>query len=145
MRRYIRSKQLILVLHQIVDSENPHLTEVYRDIVLLRTTHDYKTYQTAAKMLACPRMTAFCILNMFLLIICGLIIHYSMPALLAPSACLALRVLISLMALLESRRLIELMRSMRESVPYLLIDELFARRILVLQKTAHGKPVKAAK
>lgn len=145
MRRYIRNEQLLFTLRQILGSRNPELTDIYREIVLLRSTGDTRAHAKAAAMLLKPRFLALSILNLFALVFCGMLFQFqlapSMPGLQGGLALTS----ITALAVWESFRLMTLLMSLRQCMPYVLVDELFARRILVLQKPSHSsRQMKAA-
>lgn len=145
MRRYIRNDQLIYALHQITDNRDARLVEIYREVILYRTAKHSKQCATAARMLACPRLLVLSLTNALTLMISGFILHDVLSPTLPGTISFLLQFGITAFALFEGARLFRFLSRMRESMPYLIIDELFARRILILQKTQNSRRMKAAK
>lgn len=145
MRRYIPKEQLILMLHQIIDSENPELHSIYKQIILLRTTKDTKTYSHAVNMLICPRLITLSILNIFALSFAGIYFNSALQTSLPAGFSGVCLLLIIAFTFAEGFRLIRLLGQIRQAMRYVLVDELFARKILVLQKPQETQTAKAAK
>ncbi len=143
MRKYIRSSELHSTLQQIMNHKNPELLEIYKSVTAYRVSKGSVKNPQLERMLFWPVKTFLTFINMILLpVVCTLFVfafYPHTPELLAMSfvcGCLFLTVF-------EAWRFTRLAALYSKCKPYLLVDELFARKILVVQPMT--KPAKAAK
>ncbi len=143
MRKYIRSTELHSTLQQILNHKNPELLEIYKSVIVYRVSKGTVKNEHLEKMLFWPVRTALAFVNMLLLpVICTLFVftcYPSTPELFGiPFVCGCL-----FLAVFEAWRFSRLAALFSRCKPYLLVDELFARKILVVQPM--NKTAKAAK
>ncbi|MBF0579896.1 hypothetical protein IM774_08920 [Erysipelotrichaceae bacterium RD49] len=147
MRKYISSDELYTTLQQILEKNNPELLTIYRSILhyrLAQSALDQKRCAQIEKMLQMPQKTVLALLNMVLLpIVCTVFVctvYNRMPEYLSITSVVAFLGF----TLFEAWRFSRLAARLSQCRPYVLIDELFARKILVVR---HGtsKTAKAAK
>lgn len=134
MRRYIRNEQLKETLQLLTASDCPELKAIYHEVVLLRASRNAKAHSLAAKMLLTPRLIMLSTINLFALVFSGVYFESMLSGFTSGLLSISFECMVTLFALFESVRLTLLIGALKRSMPYLLIDELFCRRILVLQK-----------
>lgn len=147
MRKYISKRDLAMTLRQLRASNDPQFMKIYREVILLHATRDEKRFAHAAKMVFLPRRIFLTALNAALLMAgCLTLLAQSMA--LEDTSVQIFWAWILLAFLLEQVwRFFSLCSRLPECRPYVLIDELLARRILILQSKTptHQNHAKAAK
>lgn len=147
MRKYISKQELASVLHDLLSSRDPELQRVYREVILYRSTKDRKRFANAADRLAIPARIALTAFNIAVLFAGILVLSIRTGApedtsiFVLWSWCLFGLVLAECFVI---RHQIQLFAKYRL---YILIDELLARRIIILSrnentKTEHAKAAK---
>lgn len=141
MRHYIRNEELYTTLNQILNQQNPKLTNIYKKVILYRSAINFKSKENVEDILLLPTRIFCSFMNLLLIpVLCQLLIHQVFPqildwaaySILASTAFLALvQVWIFFSALIKF--------SMYKT--YFIVDELFARKILVVQQIQTKKAV----
>lgn len=145
MRKYIRNEELTSTLQQILSRKDPELLSVYREVILYWTDRENHRSRHLETMLFWPTRTVLAFFNLILLpVTCTVFVlsmYYWLPEIVSVPVVFALLCL----TVFEAYRFSKLASNFHKCRPYLIIDELLARRILVVQQTARPKPAKAAK
>lgn len=141
MRHYIRNEELYTTLNQILNQQNPELTNIYKKVILYRSAINFKSKENVEDILLLPTRIFCSFMNLLLIpVLCQLLINRVFPqildwaaySILASTAFLALvQVWIFFSALIKF--------SMYKT--YFIVDELFARKILVVQQIQTKKAV----
>ncbi len=142
MRKYIRNEELYSTLQEILSRQNPELLEVYKDVILYRIARKRNTQ--AEIMLQYPVKLSLCLVNLLLLPIVGTVFTFSMFSRLPEIIALVIAFSLLFFTIYEGFRFSRLAAKFHLCHPYLVIDELFARHILIVQSTSTSKPAKAA-
>ena len=141
MRHYIRNEELYTTLNQILNQQNPELTNIYKKVILYRSAINFKSKENVEDILLLPTRIFCSFMNLLLIpVLCQLLINRVFPqildwaaySILASTAFLALvQVWVFFSALIKF--------SMYKT--YFIVDELFARKILVVQQIQTKKAV----
>lgn len=141
MRHYIRNEELYTTLNQILNQQNPELTNIYKKVILYRSAINFESKENVEDILLLPTRIFCSFMNLLLIpVLCQLLINRVFPqildwaaySILASTAFLALvQVWIFFSALIKF--------SMYKT--YFIVDELFARKILVVQQIQTKKAV----
>lgn len=140
MRKYIRNEELYSTLQEILSKQNPELLEVYKDVILYRIARKKNT--KAEVMLQYPIKFTLCLINIFSLPIIGFIFAGSLYSDLPEIMSIGIVFSLLFFTIYEVFRFSRLTAKFNLCYPYVVVDELFARYILVVQSTSH--PAKAA-
>lgn len=140
MRKYIRNEELYSTLQEIISRQNPELLEVYKDVILYRIARKRNTQ--AEVMLQYPVKLILSFVNVFLLPIVGSLFVFSLYSRFPEVLSLGIAFSLLFFTIYEAFRFSRLVAKFTLCHPYLVVDELFARRILIVQPTS--KSVKAA-
>ena len=135
-------------VNELVAKKNPQLVSVYKEVMLYRFSKEKKKHETVERMLFVPVRIQLAIINLILAVggtyfMQSLFGHHIHPALIYGGL-----LLFALFIVSETRSLIRSWGCLQEAMPYLLIDELIARKIIVLVPKKAGSSnaaVKAAK
>lgn len=143
MRRYVSRKDLVSVLNDLLEKKDPYIREVYREVMLYRFSKNPKNPEKVEKMLSRPAVLFLSCVD--LLILCTGFLFVRAAAQAGPFSEPLVLLFLSLCVCAELLRLQHLVRSARQFLPYVFIDELIARKILVVstkpaESSAHGKP-----
>ena len=142
MRKYIRDEELYTTLQEILSKQNPELLEVYKDVILYRIARKRNTQ--AEVMLQYPVKLFLYLVNLILLPIVGTVFAFSMYSRLPEIIALVIAFSLLFFTIYEGFCFSRLAAKFSLCHPYLVIDELFARHILIVQSTSTSKPAKAA-
>lgn len=145
MRKYLRNDELYLTLEQIFSRQNPELLEVYKEVILYRTSLDRRPYARTAQMLQRPTQMALAFTNMVITPITCTVFIFSLYAQLPEVFALPAVFGLMCFTVYEAFHFSRLAAQFSACKPYLLVDELFARKILVVQRLSRTKTAKAAK
>ena len=136
MRKYISSDELYSTLQQIISKNNPELIDIYRSVLHYRmasSSIEQNEYAQIESMLQMPQKTVLALANMVLIPILCTVFVFTMylrsPELISIPSILAMFGL----TLLEAWRFSRLAALLSKCRPYVLIDELFARKILIVR------------
>lgn len=134
MRRYIRKEDLQRTLQSILSRQDQELLDIYREVVLYHVTRNGSTYKHAARSLALPGMVKLSLFNLMTIPAAAVLLQYALPSFwidkYAPAAFAALL----FFALRQFYVLFRCFQRYEKSRPYLLVDELIERKIIILQK-----------
>lgn len=146
MRQYVRQQDLLRVLNGILNEEDPHYQKICREVALYRSTRDTKRFARTAAALFVPTRILLSAFNLILAPSAALI-GCSIYASRLSSFAIGLVFLAVLSWIwMELYRMVRALEGYGDSKAYILIDELFARKILVLnQPKSHRTHPKAAK
>lgn len=145
MRRYIQQEDLIDTLQQILSSENSQLKEVCNEVILYRATKNSKRYSKAASMLFVPVRIKLCLFNLVLLPVTAMFFMHEFPFETALANC-AVSMAVMAWMVIELFFLVSALKKTRACKQYLIVDELLARRILILNRTkTNTNRIKVAK
>lgn len=133
MRKYVQASDLAEVLTHIMAADSPQLTEMYKEIVRYRLGKPGQHAEVIEKMLFWPRRIMLCLINLVLLSMAAIL--YSQGAIDHLPAEVSALILGSgfLYAVYTVSLLVYLVCRYSQCRTYVLIDELFARKILVLK------------
>lgn len=145
MRKYIRNDELYSTLEQIFSRQNPELLSIYREVILYRTASDRKQYRRTEQMLQWPVQTFAAFLNILISPITCTVFIFSMYSRLPEVISLPAVFGLICFTIYEVCRFSRLASKFSVCRPYLLVDELFVRKILIVQRQPGAKTVKAAK
>lgn len=134
MRRYIRNEELYTTLNQILNQQNPELTTIYKKVILYRSAINFKSKEHVEDILLLPTRISCSFINLLLIpILCQLLVHNVCPRLLDWAAYTILA-LIAFLALVQIWIFFSALIKFSTYKTYLIVDELFARKILVVQQ-----------
>lgn len=133
-RQYIRNEELYHTLHQILNHQNPELLAIYKEVILYRSAIKFAARKRVEEILTIPTRMFCSFLNVILLpALCRVLWVLVFPHLqvwAVYTLCLAIG-FVNLFFLWRFFRLIPLYHTHRS---YLVVDELFARKILIVQQ-----------
>lgn len=147
MRKYISKQDLACVLHELLTGSDPEVQQAYREVILYRSTKDRKRFAHAAECVSIPNRIALTAFNIAVLLAGIFVLSLRSTAPEDTSVFIAWSWVLFGIALAECyviRRQFQLYFKYRL---YILIDELLARRIIILSrkssaKTEHAKAAK---
>ncbi len=145
MRKYIRNEELTSALAQLVEYRNPEMIEAYREIIIYRLSQDAKSHPEVAKILACPQKSLLALTNMILLPILLIVYLITAAPFVIEEVNYATGLLLIFLSVWEGYRFFRFFTLMCANRKYLLIDELFARKILIIRGVHPRESFKAAK
>ncbi len=133
MRRYIRNEELTSALSQLVEYRNPEMIDVYRQIIAYRLGCKTNACAKVARILACPQKSVLALFNAILLLILLIACLLTTTPFVTEETSLLLALSLILLSIGEGYRFFRLYTLMHAHREYLLVDELFARKILVIR------------
>lgn len=134
MRHYIRKEELYTTLDQILNHQNPELTNIYKKVILYRSSINFKSKEHVEDILLLPTRISCSFINLLLIpILCQLLVHHVCPRLLDWAA-YTLLALIAFLVLVQVWTFFSALIKFSTYKTYLIVDELFARKILVVQQ-----------
>lgn len=83
MRHYIRNEELYTTLNQILNQQNPELTNIYKKVILYRSAINFKSKENVEDILLLPTRIFCSFMNLLLIpVLCQLLIHRVFPQIL---------------------------------------------------------------
>ncbi len=149
MRRLLKTQDLMCTLNELITRKNPQIVSVYKDVMLYRFSKEKKNHQEVERMLFIPVRIKLAILNL-ILTLCAVIPFQTVARInIHPFIYTGCMILFIAFAISEVNILMRNVRLLEKAMPYVLIDELIARKIIVLvpknAKNANKASIKAAK
>ncbi len=135
-------------VNELVAKKNPQLVSVYKEVMLYRFSKEKKKHETVERMLFVPIRIQLAIINLILAVGGTYFMQSFFGRHVNPALIYGGLLLFALFIVSEARSLIRSWGRLQEAMPYLLIDELIARKIIVLVPKKAGSSnaaVKAAK
>lgn len=130
MRRYVSRKDLVSVLNDLLEKKDPYTREVYREVMLYRFSKNPQNPEKVALMLSRPKHLTLCVLD--LVVLCsGFLFIPPLSTIFSLGENLIFSILLVFIAA-ELLRLQRLIRTAHKYLPYIFIDELISRKILVV-------------
>lgn len=134
MRRYVSRKDLVSVLHDLLEKKDPYVREVYREVMLYRFSSNPQNPEKVELMLSRPKHLTLCVLD--LIVLCsGFLFMSPISTMLSMQTSVILLLLIACI-LAELLRLQHLIQTAHKYLPYIFIDELISRKILVVSSSS---------
>lgn len=134
MRRYIRNEELYTTLNQILNHNNPELIDIYKKVILYRSDIQFKAKEHVEDILLIPTRILSSFLNILLVpLLCHLLERCMFPLLL-DWVVYAILASIAFLALVQIWIFFSALIKFSTYKTYLVVDELFARKILVVQQ-----------
>ncbi len=149
MRRFLKKQDLINTVNELVTKKNPQLVSIYKEVMLYHYSKQKKdTHKTVEKMLFVPVRIKLALVNTFLAFAAIIPLEALLGRGMNPLFFAAAMTLLSIFVFAEMRTLKSKLSELDSAMPYILIDELIARKIIVLVPKKAGNSnaaVKAAK
>lgn len=130
MRFYVSRNDLVSILTDLLEKKDPAVKEVYKEVMLYRFSKNPPNPKKVEKMLRCPLKIVLSCLNIFVLVL-GVILLHQLGHL-NPFLLTNISWILIFIACLECGHLIYLIRLSGKFIPYVLLDELIARKILTI-------------
>lgn len=134
MRRYVSRKDLVSVLNDLLEKKDPYVREVYREVMLYRFSKNPLNPEKVELMLNRPKHLSLCVLD--LVVLCSGFLFLSPISALLSMQVMHVLVILLLCIAFELLRLQQLIRTTHKYLPYIFIDELISRKILVVSSSS---------
>lgn len=145
MRKYIQNEELSCVLSRIMSRQDPELIDIYRNVIRYRLSQKSPAARKALKMIQYPKRIGLCIFNLFLMPLISFLFLAELSLRLGPAVTFLFLGSLLLYSIYSGVLLVCLLATFSRCRGYILVDELFARKILVLQKESPVRHAKAVK
>ena len=143
MRYYVRKEDLVATLNELTRKRNQTVVKVYKDVMMYRFSNHPQDFGHVQHMLLMPRRLFMCALHFALALMAICLLHPVLPTMESALLKSLLPGVLYVYAGVQLLLIYITALRVKQCYPYIVIDELLARKIIVL--SPKSKPVQEIK